>query len=96
MGANPGFGGQAVIVPTLRKMTQVRKFIDALGRNVRLAVDGCVKVENIRQTAGAGADTFVAGSKIFGAPSYSDGIVSMCKVLEGQHGRESSATLHSS
>jgi len=81
MGVNPGFGGQAFIGSTLRKLAQVRKIIDASGRSVRLAVDGGVKANNIRVIADAGADTFVAGSAIFGAPSYRDAIDSMRKEL---------------
>ena len=81
MGVNPGFGGQAFIDSTLRKLAQVRKTIDASGRSVRLAVDGGVKAHNIRLIADAGADTFVAGSAIFGAPSCRDAIDSMRKEL---------------
>ena len=77
MGVNPGFGGQAFIGSTLRKLARVRNCIDASGRSVRLAVDGGVKVENIRAIADAGADTFVSGSAIFGASSYRDAIESM-------------------
>ena len=77
MGVNPGFSGQAFIGSTLRKLALVRQFIDASGRSVRLAVDGGVKTENIRLIANAGADTFVAGSAIFGAPSYKSAIDAM-------------------
>ena len=77
MGVNPGFGGQAFTGSTLRKLARVRNCIDASGRSVRLAVDGGVKVENIRAIADAGADTFVSGSAIFGASSYRDAIESM-------------------
>ena len=70
MSVNPGFGGQSFIDSTLRKCEQVRKRIDASGRDIRLEVDGGIKTENIRRVADAGADTFVAGSAIFGAPSY--------------------------
>ena len=70
MSVNPGFGGQSFIDSTLRKCEQVRRRIDASGRDIRLEVDGGIKTENIRRVADAGADTFVAGSAIFGAPSY--------------------------
>ena len=77
MGVSPGFGGQEFIGSTLRKLAQVRKSIDASGRCVQLAVDGGVKVENIRQIADSGADTFIAGSAIFGGSNYKDVIDSM-------------------
>jgi len=70
MSVNPGFGGQSFIPSALRKIEQVRKLIDASGRDIRLEVDGGIKVDNIRQVADAGADTFVAGSAIFGKPDY--------------------------
>jgi ribulose-phosphate 3-epimerase len=70
MSVNPGFGGQSFIDSTLRKAEQVRKLIDATGRDIRLEIDGGVKVDNIRRIADAGADTFVAGSAIFGKPDY--------------------------
>lgn len=70
MSVNPGFGGQSFIPSALRKVEQVRKLIDASGRDIRLEVDGGIKVDNIRQVADAGADTFVAGSAIFGQPDY--------------------------
>jgi ribulose-phosphate 3-epimerase len=70
MSVNPGFGGQAFIASTLPKLRQVRERIDASGREVRLEVDGGIKVDNIRQAAAAGADTFVAGSAIFGSGDY--------------------------
>jgi ribulose-phosphate 3-epimerase len=70
MSVNPGFGGQSFIPSALRKVEQVRKLIDASGRDIRLEVDGGIKVDNIRQVADAGADTFVAGSAIFGKPDY--------------------------
>jgi ribulose-phosphate 3-epimerase len=70
MSVNPGFGGQSFIDSTLRKAEKVRKLIDASGRDIRLEIDGGVKVDNIRRIADAGADTFVAGSAIFGQPSY--------------------------
>ncbi|HMW22454.1 MAG TPA: ribulose-phosphate 3-epimerase [Burkholderiaceae bacterium] len=70
MSVNPGFGGQSFIEHTLRKAEQVRKLIDASGRDIRLEIDGGVKADNIRRIADAGADTFVAGSAIFGKPDY--------------------------
>ncbi|MCM5682850.1 ribulose-phosphate 3-epimerase [Schlegelella sp. S2-27] len=70
MSVNPGFGGQSFIPAALKKIEQVRKIIDASGRDIRLEVDGGIKVDNIRQVADAGADTFVAGSAIFGKPDY--------------------------
>jgi ribulose-phosphate 3-epimerase len=70
MSVNPGFGGQSFIDSTLRKAEQVRKLIDASGRDIRLEVDGGIKVDNIRRVADAGADTFVAGSAIFGQKDY--------------------------
>ena len=70
MSVNPGFGGQSFIDSTLRKAEKVRKIIDASGRDIRLEVDGGIKVDNIRRVADAGADTFVAGSAIFGQPDY--------------------------
>jgi len=81
MGVNPGFAGQAFIESTLRKLEHVRKFIDLSGRSVRLSVDGGVKVKNIRRIADAGADTFVAGSAIFGAPNYKCAIDALRNVL---------------
>jgi ribulose-phosphate 3-epimerase len=70
MSVNPGFGGQSFIDSALRKLEQARKLIDASGRDIRLEVDGGIKVENIRAAADAGADTFVAGSAIFGQRDY--------------------------
>lgn len=72
MSVNPGFGGQSFIPATLDKLREARKIIDASGRDIRLEIDGGVKVDNIREIAEAGADTFVAGSAIFGAASDSD------------------------
>lgn len=68
MSVNPGFGGQSFIPHTLDKLRAVRKMIDATGRDIRLEIDGGVKVDNIREIAEAGADMFVAGSAIFGQP----------------------------
>lgn len=70
MGVNPGFGGQSFIPHTLSKIKQVRERIDQVGRDIRLEIDGGVKVDNIAEIARAGADMFVAGSAIFGAPDY--------------------------
>jgi len=72
MSVNPGFGGQSFIPSTLDKLRQVRQIIDASGLDIRLEVDGGVKVDNIAEIAAAGADTFVAGSGIFGLGSDSD------------------------
>ena len=70
MSVNPGFGGQAFIPSTLEKLRLVRERIDACGKVIRLEVDGGVKPDNIGEIAAAGADTFVAGSAIFGQPDY--------------------------
>ena len=72
MSVNPGFGGQSFIPATLEKLKQARKIIDASGRDIRLEIDGGVKADNIREIAEAGADTFVAGSGIFGKPGDND------------------------
>ena len=72
MSVNPGFGGQSFIPETLNKLREARKIIDASGRDIRLEIDGGVKVDNIREVAEAGADMFVAGSAVFGAKSDSD------------------------
>jgi ribulose-phosphate 3-epimerase len=77
MSVNPGFGGQQFIEGVLPKITAVRERIDRLGRPVRLEVDGGVKVGNIGKIAAAGADTFVAGSAIFGATDYRATIAAM-------------------
>lgn len=70
MSVNPGFGGQAFIPTTLNKLRKVREIINDSGRDIRLEIDGGVRVDNIRQIAEAGADTFVAGSAIFGTNDY--------------------------
>lgn len=70
MSVNPGFGGQPFIPHTMDKLRAVRKMIDESGRDIRLEIDGGVKVDNIREIAEAGADMFVAGSAIFGQPDY--------------------------
>lgn len=72
MSVNPGFGGQSFIPSTLDKLRQVRNIIDSSGRDIRLEVDGGVKIENIAQIARAGADVFVAGSAVFGAAREED------------------------
>jgi ribulose-phosphate 3-epimerase len=77
MSVNPGFGGQSFIPSVLPKITKVREMIDRSGREIRLEVDGGVKVDNIGAVAAAGADTFVAGSAIFGAKDYAATIAAM-------------------
>ena len=77
MSVNPGFGGQKFIPSALDKLRAARAMIDASGREIRLEIDGGVKVENIREIAAAGADTFVAGSTIFGSPDYAKTIAAM-------------------
>ncbi len=77
MSVNPGFGGQSFIDSALRKIDAVRKRIDACGKDIRLEVDGGIKVDNIRRVADAGADTFVAGSAIFGRPDYQSVVAAM-------------------
>ena len=81
MSVNPGFGGQSFIDSALRKIERLRKLIDASGRDIRLEVDGGIKVDNIRRVADAGADTFVAGSAIFGQPDYNAVIAAMRREL---------------
>jgi ribulose-phosphate 3-epimerase len=81
MSVNPGFGGQSFIPSTLNKISQVRALLDRhekeTGRQIRLEVDGGIKVDNIAQVAQAGADTFVAGSAIFGKEDYAAVIEAM-------------------
>jgi ribulose-phosphate 3-epimerase len=77
MSVNPGFGGQSFIPSALPKIAEVRGMIDRCGREIRLEVDGGVKVDNIEAVAAAGADTFVAGSAIFGAKDYRATIAEM-------------------
>jgi ribulose-phosphate 3-epimerase len=85
MSVNPGFGGQSFIDSALRKIEQARKIIDAeharSGRDIRLEVDGGIKIDNIRRVADAGADTFVAGSAIFNTPDYKAVIDAMRREL---------------
>ena len=86
MSVNPGFGGQKFIPATLDKLREARKIIDDSGYNIRLEVDGGVKVDNIREIAAAGADTFVAGSAIFGAGKDSDanGYDTVCAAMRAE------------
>ena len=81
MSVNPGFGGQGFIDSALHKIEQARSLIDASGRDIRLEVDGGIKADNIRRAADAGADTFVAGSAIFGRPNYRDAIADLRHAL---------------
>jgi ribulose-phosphate 3-epimerase len=83
MSVNPGFGGQSFIPSALKKIEDARRRIEASGRDIRLEVDGGIKVDNIRAAADAGADTFVAGSAIFGAPDYRAVIDAMRAKLAG-------------
>lgn len=77
MSVNPGFAGQEFIESSLEKLRQAREMIDASGRDIRLEIDGGVKVDNIGEIAAAGADTFVAGSAIFGSDNYTATIAEM-------------------
>ena len=77
MSVNPGFGGQQFITSSLDKLREAREIIARSGRDIRLEIDGGVKTDNIRQIAEAGADTFVAGSAIFGSNNYADTIRAM-------------------
>ena len=83
MSVNPGFGGQSFIDSALRKCEAARRIIEASGRDIRLEVDGGIKAANIRRVADAGADTFVAGSAIFGQPDYLAVIDAMRRELDG-------------
>ena len=83
MSVNPGFGGQSFIPSALRKIGEARRRIEASGRDIRLEVDGGIKVDNIRAAADAGADTFVAGSAVFGALDYRVVIDAMRAKLAG-------------
>ncbi|MBT8144351.1 MAG: ribulose-phosphate 3-epimerase [Gammaproteobacteria bacterium] len=82
MSVNPGFGGQKFIPHALDKLRQVRSMIDEAGYDIRLEIDGGVKVDNIGEIAAAGADTFVAGSAIFGADDYEATIAAMRRNIE--------------
>jgi ribulose-phosphate 3-epimerase len=81
MSVNPGFGGQSFIPSALTKIAEVRRLIDRSGRAIRLEVDGGIKVDNVGSVAAAGADTFVAGSAIFGAKDYAATIAAMRKAI---------------
>jgi ribulose-phosphate 3-epimerase len=83
MSVNPGFGGQSFIPTTLRKLGEARARIDAAGREVRLEVDGGIKIDNIGAASAAGADTFVAGSAIFGSRDYALTIREMRRHIAG-------------
>ena len=81
MSVNPGFGGQTFIPGALDKLREARAIIDASGRDIRLEIDGGVKIDNIGEIAAAGADTFVAGSAIFGSDDYAATIAAMRKEI---------------
>ena len=83
MSVNPGFGGQSFIPTALEKLRRARELIDRSGRSIRLEVDGGVKVDNIAEIARAGADTFVAGSAIFGQKDHRAVIAAMRKAIGG-------------
>lgn len=87
MSVNPGFGGQQFIPYTLEKVRAIRDRIDALGKPILLQVDGGIKVDNIAAVAAAGADTFVAGSAIFGSKDYPATIAAMRSALAGSGAR---------
>ncbi len=82
MSVNPGFGGQKFILSALDKLRQARQMIDESGREIRLEIDGGVKIDNIGEIAAAGADTFVAGSAIFGTDNYAATIGAMRSEIE--------------
>ncbi len=82
MSVNPGFGGQNFIPSALTKLRQARQIIEASGREIRLEIDGGVKVDNIGEIAAAGADTFVAGSAIFGSDDYATTIAAMMSEID--------------
>ena len=84
MSVNPGFGGQQFIEPVLEKLKEARKRIDASGRQIRLEIDGGVKRDNIGRIARSGADTFVAGSAIFGSKDYAATIRALRAEIAGQ------------
>ena len=86
MSVNPGFGGQAFIPATLDKLRRVRGRIDSCGKPIRLEIDGGVKPDNIAAIAAAGADTFVAGSAIFGQPDYAQVIAAMRRAVADARG----------
>jgi ribulose-phosphate 3-epimerase len=82
MSVNPGFGGQSFIPTALDKLRRVRELVDRTGRNIRLEIDGGVKADNIGAIAAAGADTFVAGSAIFGQKDYAAVIGAMKRAID--------------
>lgn len=82
MSVNPGFGGQAFISETLKKIQETKRLINLSGRAIRIAVDGGVKIENIAEIAAAGADTFVMGSAIFGTKNYAETITAVRTALK--------------
>ncbi|MEE2784936.1 MAG: ribulose-phosphate 3-epimerase [Pseudomonadota bacterium] len=82
MSVNPGFGGQSFIESSLDKLAHARELIDASGREIRLQVDGGVKIENIGRVAAAGADTFVAGTAIFASDDYATTIAGMRREID--------------
>jgi ribulose-phosphate 3-epimerase len=82
MSVNPGFGGQKFLPSALDKLREARSIIDKSGREIRLEIDGGVKVDNIGEIAAAGADTFVAGSAIFGSSDYAATISAMKAEIE--------------
>ena len=84
MSVNPGFGGQKFIPAAIDKLREVREIIDTSGREIRLEIDGGVKVDNIGEIAAAGADTFVAGSAIFGSDDYAATIAAMKEEINKQ------------
>ena len=84
MSVNPGFGGQSFIPETMNKIRKVRELVDLSGKNIRIEVDGGVKVDNIGVIAQAGADTFVAGSAIFNTEDYAKTITNMRKMIQQQ------------
>lgn len=86
MSVNPGFGGQKFIPSALQKLAEVRRRIDASGRAVRLEIDGGVKLDNIKAIAAAGADTFVAGSAVFGSKDYAATIRGMHEQIKAARG----------
>jgi ribulose-phosphate 3-epimerase len=88
MSVNPGFGGQSFIEYVLPKIAAIRERIDAAGKAIDLEVDGGVKVGNVRRIADAGADTFVAGSAIFGTPNYAETIAKFRAALTGAGSRQ--------
>ncbi|MBL0162252.1 MAG: ribulose-phosphate 3-epimerase [Xanthomonadales bacterium] len=81
MSVNPGFGGQSFLPSALEKLRRVRELIDRSGRDIRLEIDGGVKIDNIAEIAAAGADTFVAGSAIFGNGDYAGVIAAMKQAI---------------